>query len=102
MPCWSLAGPVGIFQLVGLSAERGFSFFLWFMAMLSIHLGIVNLLPIPALDGGHLTLLTIEGITRRDLSARNKMRLQQVGVAFVLFLLIYVTFNDIGRISGWY
>ena len=97
-----LAGPVGIFQLVGLSAERGFSFFLWFMATLSINLGILNLLPIPALDGGHLTLLTIEGITRRDLSARNKMRLQQVGVAFVLFLLIYVTFNDIGRISGWY
>ena len=97
-----LAGPVGIFQLVGISAERGFSYFLWFMAMLSINLGILNLLPIPALDGGHLTLLTIEGITRRDLSARNRLRLQQVGFAFVLFLLIYVTFNDIGRISGWY
>ena len=97
-----LAGPVGIFQLVGISAERGISHFLWFMAMLSINLGILNLLPIPALDGGHLTLLTIEGIIRRDLSARNRMRLQQVGFAFVLFLLIYVTFNDIGRISGWY
>ena len=99
----NLAGPVGIFQLVSISAERGFSYFLWFMAMLSINLGILNLLPIPPLDGGHLTLLTIEGIIRRDLlSARNKMRLQLVGFAFVLFLLIYVTFNDIGRISGWY
>ncbi len=94
----ALAGPVGIFQLVGLSAERGFSYLLWFMAMLSINLGVLNLLPIPMLDGGHLTILTIEGIIRRDLSARNKMRLQQVGFAFLLFLIIYVTFNDIGRI----
>ena len=98
----NLAGPVGIFQLVGQSAERGFSYLLWFMAMLSINLGLLNLLPIPALDGGHLVILTVEGIIRRDLSARNKMRFQQVGFAFLLFLIIYVTFNDIGRISGWF
>ncbi len=98
----NLAGPVGIFQLVGQSAERGFSFLLWFMAMLSINLGVLNLLPIPVLDGGHLTILTIEGIIRRDLSARHKAWLQQAGFAFLLFLIIYVTFNDIGRISGWF
>ncbi len=98
----NLAGPVGIFQLVGQSAERGFSFLLWFMAMLSINLGVLNLLPIPMLDGGHLTILTIEGIIRRDLSARHKAWLQQAGFAFLLFLIIYVTFNDIGRISGWF
>ncbi len=98
----NLAGPVGIFQLVGQSAERGFSYLLWFMAMLSINLGILNLLPIPMLDGGHLTILTIEGIIRRDLSARHKAWLQQAGFAFLLFLIIYVTFNDIGRISGWF
>jgi regulator of sigma E protease len=98
----NLAGPVGIFQLVGQSAERGFSYLLWFMAMLSINLGILNLLPIPMLDGGHLTILTIEGIIHRDLSARHKAWLQQAGFAFLLFLIIYVTFNDIGRISGWF
>ena len=98
----NLAGPVGIFQLVGQSAERGFSYLLWFMAMLSINLGVLNLLPIPMLDGGHLTILTIEGIIRRDLSARHKAWLQQAGFAFLLFLIIYVTFNDIGRISGWF
>ena len=98
----NLAGPVGIFQMVGQSAERGFSYLLWFMAMLSINLGVLNLLPIPMLDGGHLTILTIEGIIRRDLSARHKAWLQQAGFAFLLFLIIYVTFNDIGRISGWF
>ncbi len=98
----NLAGPVGIFQLVGQSAERGFSFLLWFMALLSINLGVLNLLPIPVLDGGHLTILAIEGIIRRDLSARHKAWLQQAGFAFLLFLIIYVTFNDIGRISGWF
>ena len=95
-----LAGPVGIFQMVGQSAERGFSHVIWFMAMLSINLGVLNLLPIPMLDGGHLLILSIETIARRDLSSRHKERLQQVGFMFLLFLIIYVTFNDIGRFFG--
>ena len=98
----ALAGPVGIFQMVGQSAERGFSHLIWFMAMLSINLGVLNLLPIPMLDGGHLMIMSVEAVARRDLSAHNKERLQQVGFAFLLFLIIYVTFNDIGRISGWF
>ena len=95
-----LAGPVGIFQMVGQSAERGFSHLIWFMAMLSINLGVLNLLPIPMLDGGHLLILSIEAISRRDLSSRHKEILQQVGFVFLLFLIIYVTFNDIGRLFG--
>jgi regulator of sigma E protease len=95
-----LAGPVGIFQMVGQSAERGFSHLMWFMAMLSINLGVLNLLPIPMLDGGHLLILSIEAISRRDLSSRHKEILQQVGFVFLLFLIIYVTFNDIGRLFG--
>ena len=95
-----LAGPVGIFQMVGQSAERGFSQLIWFMAMLSINLGVLNLLPIPMLDGGHLLILSIEAIARRDLSSRHKEILQQVGFVFLLFLIIYVTFNDIGRLFG--
>jgi len=95
-----LAGPVGIFQMVGQSAERGFSHLIWFMAMLSINLGVLNLLPIPMLDGGHLLILSIEAIARRDLSSRHKEILQQAGFVFLLFLIIYVTFNDIGRLFG--
>jgi regulator of sigma E protease len=95
-----LAGPVGIFQMVGQQAERGFSHLIWFMAMLSINLGVLNLLPIPMLDGGHLLILSIEAIARRDLSSRHKEILQQAGFVFLLFLIIYVTFNDIGRLFG--
>ncbi|MFT5368557.1 MAG: regulator of sigma E protease [Candidatus Latescibacterota bacterium] len=95
-----LAGPVGIFQMVGQQAERGFSHLIWFMAMLSINLGVLNLLPIPMLDGGHLLILSIETIARRDLSSRHKEILQQVGFVFLLFLIIYVTVNDIGRLFG--
>lgn len=98
----SLAGPVGIFQMVGQSAERGFSHLIWFMAMLSINLGVLNLLPIPMLDGGHLMILSVEALARRNLSSRHKEILQQAGFAFLLFLILYVTFNDIGRISGWF
>ena len=98
----SLAGPVGIFQMVGQSAERGFSHLIWFMAMLSINLGVLNLLPIPMLDGGHLMILSAEAVARRNLSSRHKEILQQAGFAFLLFLILYVTFNDIGRISGWF
>jgi len=95
-----LAGPVGIFQMVGQSAERGFSHLIWFMAMLSINLGVLNLLPIPMLDGGHLMILSIEAVARRNLSSRHKELLQQAGFVFLLFLIIYVTFNDIGRLFG--
>jgi len=95
-----LAGPVGIFQMVGQQAERGFSHVIWFMAMLSINLGVLNLLPIPMLDGGHLLILSIETIARRDLSSRHKEILQQVGFVFLLFLIIYVTVNDISRLFG--
>lgn len=98
----ALSGPVGIFQMVGQSAERGFSHLIWFMAMLSINLGVLNLLPIPMLDGGHLMIMSIEAVARRNLSSRYKEIIQQVGFAFLLFLILYVTFNDIGRISGWF
>ena len=70
------------------------------MAMLSINLAVLNLLPIPALDGGHLMILSVEAISRRSLSTRQKERLQQIGFVFLLGLMVYVTFGDIGRIWG--
>ncbi|MDE3000566.1 MAG: RIP metalloprotease RseP [Gemmatimonadota bacterium] len=95
-----IAGPVGIAQMAGSKAREGWEALLDFMAMLSINLAVLNLLPIPALDGGHLMILSVEAISRRSLSARQKERIQQVGFVFLLGLMVYVTFGDIGRIWG--
>ena len=92
-----LAGPVAIAQMAGKSAERGLEALFSFMALLSVNLAVLNLLPIPMLDGGHLFIMGIEMIVRRDLSVKQKEVLQQVGFVFLLALMIYVTANDIGR-----
>ncbi len=98
----ALAGPVAIAQMAGRSAQQGWERLLGFMAMLSVNLAVLNLLPIPMLDGGHLMVLGVEAVVRRSLSARQKEVLQQVGFAFLIFLMIYVTFGDISRIFGWF
>ncbi len=97
-----LAGPVGIAQMAGAKARQGWEALLEFMAMLSINLAVLNLLPIPALDGGHLMILSVEAVTRRSLSSRQKEILQQAGFALLLCLMVYVTFGDISRIMGWF
>lgn len=98
----ALAGPVMIAQMAGESARQGWEALFSFMALLSLNLAVLNLLPIPMLDGGHLVILAIEGVIRRPLSARHKEVLQQVGFAFLLFVMIYVTFGDITRLFGWF
>ncbi len=95
-----LAGPVAIAKLVGDRAKIGLEPLLSFMALLSVNLGVLNLLPIPVLDGGHLMIMSIEAVIRRDLSVRQKEVLQQMGFAFLLLLMIYVTVNDLGRVFG--
>jgi regulator of sigma E protease len=65
------------------------------MAMISLQLGIMNLLPIPVLDGGHIMILMIEGVVGRDLSLRVKERIQQVGFAVLATLMIVVIYNDV-------
>ena len=90
-----LGGPLRIAQMAGQSAEQGFKHFLGFMAMLSVNLAVINLLPVPVLDGGHLTFLTLEAIMRRPLSLRQRERLQQVGLVLMLCLMVLVTFNDV-------
>ena len=98
----ALAGPVAIAQMAGQSARQGWEALFSFMALLSVNLAVLNLLPIPILDGGHLLILSVEGAIRRPLSGRQKEILQQLGFAFLLFLMIYVTFGDLGRIFGWF
>ena len=97
-----MAGPVAIAQMAGQSAKQGWEALFSFMALLSVNLAVLNLLPIPILDGGHLLILSVEGVIRRPLSGRHKEILQQLGFAFLLFLMVYVTFGDIGRIFGWF
>jgi regulator of sigma E protease len=90
-----LGGPLRIAQMAGETADQGLKYFLSFLAMISINLAVINLLPIPVLDGGHLTFLTLEAIMRRPLSLRQRERFQQVGLVLMLFLMVLVTFNDV-------
>jgi regulator of sigma E protease len=93
----SLGGPVAIAQLATQSAEMGLLTFIWFMAQLSMSLAILNILPIPALDGGHLLMLGYEKIFRRDIPHRVKIAIQQAGFILLLAFMAFIIYNDISR-----
>jgi regulator of sigma E protease len=94
----SLGGPILIGKLAGDSISRGLLDFLKMMAILSIGLGVLNILPIPVLDGGHIVLLGIEAIRGRSLSLKQIEVVQSVGLAVILFIMIIVMKNDISRL----
>jgi regulator of sigma E protease len=94
-----LQGPVGIAQLSGESAAEGWVALFSLMAMLSINLGILNLMPIPVLDGGHILILMLEGIARRDFSMRVKEKMLLAGFVLLMMLMVTVIYNDLTRIS---
>lgn len=97
----NLGGPVAIANVTREATQVGGAVGFWnITAFLSITLAIMNILPIPVLDGGHLMFLLYEGITRREPSARVRMILQQIGFVLIIALFIYVTFNDIIRQFG--
>ena len=91
----SLGGPIKIARIANQSAEQGLSSFLYFLALLSISLAFINILPIPALDGGQFVLNAIEGIIGREIPFQVKMRIQQIGMALLLTLFLFFIFNDI-------
>lgn len=93
-----LAGPLGVAQLAGQVASSGFVNLLMFTAFLSINLGILNLLPIPLLDGGHIILLLIEGITRRKMPQKALYYIQVVGIAILGSLFIFALIQDFRRV----
>jgi len=93
-----IGGPIFIAQIAGESAKAGLAPLLFLMAMISINLAVINILPIPGLDGGHLLVIGIESIIRRPLSVKAKIAIQKVGMAFLLILMITVIVNDIGRL----
>ena len=94
----TLAGPIGIAQMSGEVAKAGPLAFLYFLALLSINLGILNLLPIPILDGGHLLFFSIEAIMGKPLSIRKREVAQQVGLFLLIALMVFVFYNDIYRL----
>ena len=91
----SIGGPVKIAEMAAQSAEAGIISFLSLMALLSISLAIINIFPIPALDGGHLVFLIYEGLFRREVPNKIKIALQQVGMVLLLALMLFVIYNDI-------
>ena len=93
-----LGGPIMIAQLAGQTAEAGLVPFFTFMALLSVNLAFLNILPIPGLDGGHIFIHLIEGIIRRPLTINTRMVIQQIGMAFLLVLMFTVIFSDITRL----
>jgi len=92
-----LQSVVGISRSAGEAVSQGAFAIISFMALISVNLGILNLLPIPILDGGHILLLSLEGIRRRDFSLAFKERFIQVGLVFLLVLIAYVMYNDVMR-----
>ncbi|HET9959833.1 MAG TPA: M50 family metallopeptidase, partial [Polyangiaceae bacterium] len=93
----SLSGPITIFQVAGEEGRKGTDYFLWAMALISINLGLFNLLPIPVLDGGHLLFFLIEGVLRRPLPLRAREVLHIVGMAILLGLMLLAFKNDVER-----
>ncbi|HHO48614.1 MAG TPA: RIP metalloprotease RseP [Desulfobacteraceae bacterium] len=98
VPASELGGPIRIAELAGQQMEAGWMNLLYFMGLLSVNLGILNLLPIPVLDGGHLVFLTIEGIRRRPLSDKAMEMSQKVGLFLLASLMVFVFYNDILRL----
>jgi regulator of sigma E protease len=94
-----LMGPVAIAQMSGESASLGWVALFSFMAMISLNLGLVNLLPIPVLDGGHIFIMALEGLARRDFSVRVKEKMLLAGFVVILMLMVTVIYNDLTRIS---
>ncbi|MGH7658940.1 MAG: RIP metalloprotease RseP [Gemmatimonadales bacterium] len=96
----SLGGPILIAQLAGQTAQLGWDSFLGFMALISVNLAILNLLPIPVLDGGQFLFLVAEGVRGRPLSLRLRERLTAVGLVMIILLMVFAFSNDILRLFG--
>ncbi len=93
-----LSGPVGIYSVVDSQAKRGFESIMYLTAYLSMNIGVINLLPFPAFDGGRVLFLIIEKIRRKPVPAKTEAIVNSIGFALLMLLMIFVTFNDIIRL----
>jgi regulator of sigma E protease len=94
-----LMGPVAIAQLSGETAQLGWIALANLMAMISLNLGLLNLMPIPVLDGGHIFIMALEGLARRNFSVRVKEKMLLAGFVVLMMLMVTVIYNDLTRIS---
>ena len=102
VPIRDLGGPIAIASAAGKQARAGGRYYLITLAFLSVNLAVLNLLPIPALDGGHLAFFAIEGVMRRPLRARHRELALQVGILLLIMLIVFVSYNDIHRlVQNW-
>ena len=97
VPVKAMSGPVGIVGLIGISAQMGFIPLISIIALISLNLGVINLLPIPVLDGGHILFTLIEVIRKKPLSFKTMARIQNVFITLLLTLFLYITYNDVLR-----
>jgi regulator of sigma E protease len=95
----TLGGPIFIAQVAGDQVKEGIIPFILFMAVLSINLGVINLFPIPVLDGGHIFFYLIEMVARREIPIRIKEWSQQIGFVALLMLMLFVIMIDIERLN---
>jgi len=93
-----LAGPIGIVDIVGKAAHSGLPNFVFLIALISVAIGFFNLLPIPLLDGGHAVLYIFEGITKKKVTIKVMRVVNSLGIAFLVFILIFATYSDIKRL----
>ncbi len=98
IPATEIGGPILIAQMAGEQLRAGWVNLFYFMGLLSVNLGILNLLPIPVLDGGHLVFLTLESLRRKPLNERAQIIAQQLGFAVLGTLMVFVFYNDIARL----
>jgi regulator of sigma E protease len=92
-----ISGPIAIYEVAGQEGARGAEYFLWVMAVISINLGLLNLMPIPVLDGGHLLFLASEAVLRRPLPLRVREVASLIGMLFLLMLMAVAFKNDVER-----
>lgn len=96
----NLSGPVGIFNMTSQSVQAGFLVFINLLGLLSLNIGVFNMLPLPVLDGGRILIVLIEKLTGRTLSEKAEMAIMGISFALLIGLMIFVTFNDLGRLFG--
>jgi regulator of sigma E protease len=97
IPRKALGGPIAIFKLSGQAARWGMEWLLNLIVIISINLGLVNLFPLPAFDGGHIIIGIVEALRKKRFSQKTRLVIQQIGYAIILLIIVYVTFNDITR-----
>jgi len=96
-PSDAVGGPLMMYKVASVSGNQGWDSFLLMLALISVNLGLINLLPVPMLDGGHLLVFAIEGIRRKPLSAKARGRLQAAGIVLIVLIVILASLSDVTR-----